>query len=88
MDKHVAFMVITVFWLLFAIIGFLVSYRYEERGLIRCCVILTAVCCYLAWMVTFVMQLNPLTGPRAKQKIILGMITYWPRSIIHDEKDP
>ncbi|EDV48784.1 V-type proton ATPase subunit e 1 [Drosophila erecta] len=88
MDKYVAFTVITLFWLLFAIIGFLVSYRYEERGLIRSCVILTVVCCYLAWMVTFVMQLNPLSGPRAKQKIILGMISYWPNSLIHDQKDP
>jgi len=88
MDKYVAFSVVTMFWLLVAIIGFVVSYRYEERGIIRCCVILTAVCCYLAWLVTFLMQLNPLVGPRASQKIIYGIMTYWPNSFVHDQKDP
>ncbi|XP_017085146.1 V-type proton ATPase subunit e 1 [Drosophila eugracilis] len=88
MEKHVTFAVVSIFWLLFAIIGFLVSYRFQERGIIRCCCILTAVCCYLAWLVTFLMQLNPLVGPKSDQKVILGMMTYWPNSFMHNEKDP
>ncbi|XP_016948847.1 V-type proton ATPase subunit e 2 [Drosophila biarmipes] len=88
MDKYVAFSVVTLFWLLVAVIGFMVSYRYEERGIIRCCLILTAVCCYLAWLVTFLMQLNPLVGPRANQKTIYGIMSYWPNSFVHDQKDP
>ncbi|KAH8247420.1 hypothetical protein KR038_003952 [Drosophila bunnanda] len=88
MDKIVVFGTITIFWFLFAVIGYVISFRYEERGVIRCCAIMTAVCCYLAWLVTFLMQMNPMIGPRADQKIIFGMMSYWPNSYLHDEPDP
>ncbi|KAH8293660.1 hypothetical protein KR054_002619 [Drosophila jambulina] len=88
MDKNVAFGSVTLFWLLFAVVGCIVSCWFEEGSVIRCCAIMTAVCCYLAWVVTFVMQLNPMIGPRASQKVIFGMMSYWQNSYIHDEPDP
>ncbi|KAH8247052.1 hypothetical protein KR032_008212 [Drosophila birchii] len=88
MDTNVVFTCITLFWLLFAVVGYLISFLFEERGVIRCCAIVTAICCYLAWLVTFLMQMNPMIGPRANQKIIFGMMSYWPNSYIHDEADP
>lgn len=88
MDKTVAFVSITMFWVLFAVVGCLIALRYEERAVIRCCSILTAVCCYLAWLVTFLMQMNPMVGPRANQMLVFAMMSYWPNSFIHDETDP
>ncbi|KAL7744336.1 hypothetical protein ACLKA6_001729 [Drosophila palustris] len=76
---------ITSFWALFAIIGFLAAIPFKERALIRCCVILTAVCCWLLWLVTFLMQLNPLIGPRVNQRVIYGMMSYWENSYMQDE---
>ncbi|KAH8383393.1 hypothetical protein KR009_008430 [Drosophila setifemur] len=88
MDKYVTLGVVTAFFLLAAIIGFVVAELFEERGVIRCCVELSCVCLYLAWLITFLMQLNPLVGPRGNRAIIYGLIAYWPNSLIHDEKDP
>ncbi|KAM8703308.1 hypothetical protein ACLKA7_008003 [Drosophila subpalustris] len=76
---------LTSFWALFAIIGFLAAIPFKERALIRCCVILTAVCCWLLWLVTFLMQLNPLIGPRVNQRVIYGMMSYWENSYMQDE---
>ncbi|XP_017145553.1 V-type proton ATPase subunit e [Drosophila miranda] len=88
MDKYITLSFITVFWLLFALVGWLVAMRFKDRGVIRCCVVLTAACCYLVWLITFLMQMNPLVGPRADQKVIYAIMTYWPNSFIHSESDP
>ncbi|BFF91645.1 V-type proton ATPase subunit e 2 [Drosophila madeirensis] len=88
MDKYIVLAVFTAFWLLFAAGGWLVAMRYEDKGVIRCCVVLTAACCYLVWLVTFLMQLNPLMGPRADQMVIYAIMSYWENSFIHSEPDP
>ncbi|EDW83885.1 uncharacterized protein Dwil_GK18963 [Drosophila willistoni] len=88
MRTLISFLVFTIFWLLFILIGWMAAKRFKEKGLIRCCFLLTGVCCWLIWVITFLMQLNPLTGPRASQKVIYAMMTYWENSFIHHENDP
>ncbi|XP_023175185.1 V-type proton ATPase subunit e [Drosophila hydei] len=88
MNKYVSLIIFTVFWALFAGVGCIVAKYFKERTLIRCCVLLTAACCWLVWLVTFLMQLNPLVGPRLQQMDILGMLSYWESSYIHSEPDP
>ncbi|XP_030376504.1 V-type proton ATPase subunit e [Scaptodrosophila lebanonensis] len=84
MDKNFALIFFTLFWVVFAIIGSCIGGLFRERAVIRCCVIMTAICCWLVWIVTFLMQMNPLQGPRADQKIIFGMMCYWKNSYIDD----
>ncbi|EDV93838.1 V-type proton ATPase subunit e [Drosophila grimshawi] len=88
MNKYISLSIFTTFWIVFAIVGWLIALFFEERSLIRCCVLLTAVCCWIAWLITFLMQMNPLIGPRTDQRIILGMVSYWQNSYIHSELDP
>lgn len=85
MKKEIVLIVLTSFWILFAVIGCLAAKHFKERGVIRCCILLSAVCCWLLWIVTFLMQLNPLIGPRVNQKVIYGMMSYWENSFIEDE---
>ncbi|KAH8358748.1 hypothetical protein KR093_002094 [Drosophila rubida] len=82
MRTLITFIVITLFWIAFAIIGCFAASRYDEKAIIRCCFILTAVCCWLLWVSTFLMQLNPLIGPRVNQRVIYGMVSYWENSYV------
>ncbi|EDW58933.1 uncharacterized protein VhaM9.7-d [Drosophila virilis] len=88
MNKNSSLILFTIFWVLFGAIGWMVAAFFKERTLIRCCILLTAACCWLVWLVTFLMQMNPLVGPRVGQLNILGMISYWETSYMHNEPDP
>ncbi|XP_017954859.1 V-type proton ATPase subunit e2 [Drosophila navojoa] len=88
MNKYISLITFTVFWALFAIIGCIIAICFKERSIIRCCVLLTAACCWIVWLVTFVMQMNPLVGPRMHRPILMAMMSYWKRSYIHDMPDP
>lgn len=77
MNAFLAYIFITLFWAIFAVGGYVVARYFKERLVIRCCVLLTAICCYLLWLVAFLMQLNPLIGPKVSQQILFGMATYW-----------
>ncbi|KAH8419131.1 hypothetical protein KR222_006220 [Zaprionus bogoriensis] len=85
MNKYISFAIFTIFWALFAIVGCIIALFFRERGIIRCCVLVSAFCCWLLWLVAFLMQLNPLSGPRCNQKIVYGMAAYWPESHIYDD---
>ncbi|KAH8311818.1 hypothetical protein KR044_008178 [Drosophila immigrans] len=85
MKTLITFFVITSFWILFAVAGCFVASRFKERGIVRCCALLTAFCCWLLWLCTFLMQLNPLIGPRVDQKVIYGMMSYWENSYVISE---
>ena len=39
--------------------------------------VMTAICCYLFWIVTFIAQLNPLFGPTLSKDIIILMQEEW-----------
>ncbi len=40
-------------------------------------IVLTAVCCYMFWLIVFLHQLNPLIGPQIPVKTILWMSEKW-----------
>lgn len=67
----------TMFWLLVAVFTWVVAYRFEEKEVIRCSAILVAFCCWLLWVVTYIMQINPLVGPKLNSHILFGMVAYW-----------
>lgn len=77
MNKYATFFCITLLWVILAAAGFFLAMLFKDRLLIRCCVILSVVCCYLLWLVTFLMQLNPLIGPKMDQNVLYAMTAYW-----------
>ncbi|KAH8306103.1 hypothetical protein KR018_001651 [Drosophila ironensis] len=87
MDKYIVFICITIVFVVIFLVGYFLASKFEETSVIRCCVILSCVCCYLAWLITFLMQMNPLLGPRGDRKVIFGILAYWPNSFLHDKPD-
>ena len=54
--------------------------RGHNRQIIRVCLTLTAVCCWLFWLCTYLSQLNPLQGPLLKAEEALGVVKQWQAS--------
>ncbi|XP_071493878.1 V-type proton ATPase subunit e 2-like [Diadema antillarum] len=69
--------VLTGFW---GIVGIIIPFfipKGPNRGIIQTMLVMTAVCCYLLWLCTFLMQLNPLIGPELETKVIKAIKWEW-----------
>ncbi|KAL8609846.1 hypothetical protein ACOMHN_020681 [Nucella lapillus] len=56
-----------------------VMWKSPNKGVVQMCFILTAVCCYLFWISTYLCQLNPQIGPQLETHLIRMMQLEWPK---------
>ncbi|CAL1526694.1 unnamed protein product [Lymnaea stagnalis] len=80
-DTSVSLGVILGFWALIGIILPIIVHfvmaKSPNRGIVQICLILTAVCCCIFWIVTFIAQLNPLIGPQLHTGLIRMILMEW-----------
>ncbi|XP_071828486.1 V-type proton ATPase subunit e 2-like [Apostichopus japonicus] len=69
--------VITGFWVFVGLVCPFFVPKSTDRGIIQTMLVLTAVCCYLLWLCTYLMQLNPLFGPELDTKVIRAILCNW-----------
>ncbi|CAD5233478.1 unnamed protein product [Bursaphelenchus xylophilus] len=65
---------INVFWLAVFLFGY---YMNPRHGLLKTGLMLTAVCCYMFWLIIFLHQKNPLIGPQIAAKDLWWMDQQW-----------
>ncbi|XP_050676570.1 V-type proton ATPase subunit e 2-like [Leptidea sinapis] len=69
--------VVTVFW---GFVGIVCPYfvrRGPNRRVIQVMLMLTAASCWLFWLCTYVAQMNPLIGPKLKNRTLIWIAHKW-----------
>jgi len=73
----IPFIVMTAFWGLIGIVVPCLIPKGPNKGLTQLILAETAVCCYLFWICTYLMQLNPLLGPQLHNDTVLIVQHEW-----------
>ncbi|XP_071946896.1 V-type proton ATPase subunit e 2-like [Antedon mediterranea] len=68
---------VTLFWGIVGIVCPLFVRKGPNKGIIQMMFVLTAICCYLFWLIAYLMQLNPLFGPQLEAKVINAIRWEW-----------
>ena len=77
---------VTLFWMIVGIVlpaGLFVLRGKYHAGLIQTMLVTTAICCYLFWLVAFLVQLNPLVGPILGKEELEHIARQWNHAEIH-----
>ncbi|KAJ8727975.1 hypothetical protein PYW08_016360 [Mythimna loreyi] len=70
------------------LIGPLLVRRGPNSGIARCCIMLSAFCCWIFWTTTYIVQLNPLLGPRLGNETLAWIGHKWgrnPKNVFDEE---
>ncbi|VUZ55945.1 unnamed protein product [Hymenolepis diminuta] len=73
----IPFAVMTSFWGLVGIIGPFCVPKSPNKELWRVSIVLTAICCYLSWLIFFLAQWHPFYGPTLSSKTLRVMQLEW-----------
>merc|ERR1712168_574638 len=72
---------VTAFW---AIVGIILPFflgKGPNKGVIQVVLVITAVTCWLFWLLCYMHQMNPLIGPEFHNTTILALQYVWEKTI-------
>jgi len=71
--------VVTAFWL---VVGGVLPFfaKGPNKDLIKLCLVLTSVCCYMHWLCTLLHQYHPLIGPQLSNHTAKALQHLWGNS--------
>ncbi|VDL98135.1 unnamed protein product [Schistocephalus solidus] len=78
MGYEVPLTVVSLIWVLIGCGVPLIIPKGPHQNVIQTMVIMTSVCCYLFWLMTFLAQTNPLFGPALRNTTIRIVSQEWP----------
>ncbi|KAA0183409.1 ATPase H+-transporting V0 subunit e2 [Fasciolopsis buskii] len=78
---YVPLSVVSAVWLLVALLGPVFVPKGPNRLLIVISTVLTAACCYLFWVGTFLAQFHPLFGPQLSNESARIIMRNWTVSV-------
>merc|ERR1719167_710776 len=76
---------VTAFWAVVGIILPFVLGKGPNKGVIQVVLVITAVTCWLFWLLCYLHQMNPLIGPEFHNTTVLALRYLWDKDLKLDE---